>query len=601
MALLEFNLDHVTAITKSFYKSDSIAVIDFMESLLPPQEKEKLPASLKTAGGRTAAPAGTLSQFINKKIKDQTFREALCAKLTSTEASLYLYYKLIWEDIKLPIEFLPKTIPLPIITIPEQSYGLHEVPLEGELSLISHFTHPGGYYTKEYSFVQINFKIAELLKYLFPLPTDYELLPIEDPQETEYSYSNEEGVLSFITLLDEMIEHNLVDVSETNEKTSTKTLNVLKKSSGIAEFYKTKGMDGYANDMLTRSFYFFRFAQKSYRNIELESLKEFVQYQLDNRPRFFISRIFTSHLKKVRFSQIDTSQAGLFRLLKEILMKMPKEGWVSFENIKRYCFYRRYEIHLEARHKTDYYTMDCETDMSDFRTISGNEAYHEIFFNPLLKGMFFYLSALGLLEINYEHPISMCGFSAEGEEYISVWDGLSSVRLTELGKYILGFSKTYTPKMVQREKRAIKFDEYKPIMTIDPNDTITLAKLEGYAEKIDATKYALSYPKIFKECNSFKALDLKIASFYKNIEEHPPKVFVDFFEEIRNRANLLSIDRKQIVIELENDKALLNLFMNNKKLQELIIKAQGYRILVVKENLPKVKKILHDNGFFIDF
>jgi len=601
MALLEFDLDKVTEIIKSFYKSDSVAVIDFMESVFTPQEAEKLPPSVKTVGGRTAAPAGTLVQFINKKIKEETFREALSAKLTSTEASGYLYYKLIWEGGRLLVEDLPKTIPLPQITLPEQSYGLHEVALEGELSLISHFTHPGGYYTKEYSFVQINPKIVALLKYLFPLPTDYELLPIENPEETEYTYSNEEGILGFITLLDEMIEHNLVDVSDTNEKTSTKTLNVLKKSSGIPEFYTEKGMDSYANDMLTRSFYFFRFAKKSYRNIELESLKEFVQYQLDNRPRFFISRIFTSHLKKVRFSQIDTSQAGLFRLLKEILMKMPKEGWVGFENLSHYCFYRRYEIHLEARHKTDYYTMDCETELGEFSTILCNEAYHEIFLNPLLKGMFFYLGALGILEIKYDDPFSECGLSAEGKPYISVWDGLRYIRFTQLGKYLLGFTKVYTPKVVQQEKREIKFDEYKPIMTINPKDTITIAKLEGYAEKIDSNKYALSYGKIFKECNSFKALDLKIASFYKNIEEHPPKVFIDFFEEIRNRANLLSIDRKQIVIELENDKALLNLFMNNKKLQELIIKAQGYRILVLKENLPKVKKILHDNGFFIDF
>jgi hypothetical protein len=601
MALLEFNLDKVTTITKSFYKSDSIALIDFMESLLDTKEWEKLPATLKTAGGRTAAPAATLMQFINKKIKDETFREALSAKLTSTQSSKELYYKLIWEDDKIPIEFLSETIPLPQITLPDQSYGLHQVALEGDLSLISHFTHAGSYFTKEYSFVQINPKIVALLKFLFPLPADYELLPIESPEETEYTYSNEEGILGFITLLDEMIEHNLVEVSDTNEKTSTKTLNVLKKSSGIPEFYTEKGMDSYANDMLTRSFYFFRFAQKSYRNKELESLKEFVQYQLDNRPRFFISRIFTFHLKKVRFSQIDTSQAGLFRLLKEILMKMPKEGWVGFENLSHYCFYRRYEIHLEAKHKTDYYTMDCETELGDSRTMSVGDAYHEIFLNPLLKASLFYLGALGLLEIKYDDPFSECGFSAEGKPYISVWDGLRYIRFTELGKYLLGFTKVYTPKVVQQEKREIKFDEYKPIMTINPKDTITIAKLEGYAEKIDSNKYALSYPKIFKECNSFKALDLKIAAFYKNIEEHPPKVFVDFFEEIRNRANLLSIDRKQVVIELENDKALLNLFMNNKKLQELIIKAQGYRILVLKENLPKVKKILHDNGFFIDF
>lgn len=601
MAFLEFNVDKVTQITKSFFKNESMAVINFMEDLLTLDEIKKLPDNLKTAKARTMAPAGILIQFINKKIKDKTFREAFSEKLISTENSCILYHKLIWENGRVPVEFLPKTISLPVVTIPEHTYGSHETPLEGELSLITHSTYPENYYTKEYSYVQINPKILSLLKFLFPLPLDYELLGIENPQETDYSYSNEDGVLSFIGLIDEMIEHDLVEVSDTNEKTSTKTLNVLKKSSGISEFYTKKGMDSYANDMLTRSFYFFRIAKKSYRDRELESLKEYVQYQLDNRFRFFISRIFTSHLKKVRFAQGDTSQAALFQLLKEILMHMPKQGWVGFENIEHYCFYRRYEIHLEAPHKTEYYTMDCDMELGEFESVSAEEAYHEIFFTPLLKGMFFYLGALGVLEIKYNDPHSKYSFSAEGKEYISVWDGLEYVRFTELGKYLLGFTKAYTAKIVQKSKREIRFDEYKPIMTINPKDTITIAKLEAYAEKIEENKYILSYPKIFRECSSFKALDLKITSFYKNIEEHPPKVFVDFFEEIRDHANLLSLDHKQMVIELDDNQALLNLFMNNKKLQELIIKAQGYRILVLKENFSKVKKILHDNGFFVDF
>jgi len=41
--------------------------------------------------------------------------------------------------------------------------------------------------------------------------------------------------------------------------------------------------------------------------------------------------------------------------------------------------------------------------------------------------------------------------------------------------------------------------------------------------------------------------------------------------------------------------------MNNHKLQELFIKAEGYRIIVLKENIPKVTKIVKDNGFFVEF
>ena len=58
---------------------------------------------------------------------------------------------------------------------------------------------------------------------------------------------------------------------------------------------------------------------------------------------------------------------------------------------------------------------------------------------------------------------------------------------------------------------------------------------------------------------------------------------------------------KQVVIELEENRELLNLFMNNRKLQELIIKAEGYRIIVLKNDIPKVTKIAKDNGFFVEF
>ena len=41
--------------------------------------------------------------------------------------------------------------------------------------------------------------------------------------------------------------------------------------------------------------------------------------------------------------------------------------------------------------------------------------------------------------------------------------------------------------------------------------------------------------------------------------------------------------------------------MKNKKLQELVIKAQGYKVIVLKENISKLTKIVKDNGFFVEF
>jgi 3-dehydroquinate dehydratase len=95
-------------------------------------------------------------------------------------------------------------------------------------------------------------------------------------------------------------------------------------------------------------------------------------------------------------------------------------------------------------------------------------------------------------------------------------------------------------------------------------------------------------------------LDLKMKNFYKIIQSEPPKVFKDLFDEILQNANLLSADYSKVVIDLKNNKKLLQLFTTNKKLQESIIKAQGFRILVAKQDMGKVSRIVKENGFFVE-
>ena len=99
----------------------------------------------------------------------------------------------------------------------------------------------------------------------------------------------------------------------------------------------------------------------------------------------------------------------------------------------------------------------------------------------------------------YNTPTSKYNIKAEGKPYISVWDGLEYIRFTDLGKFVLGLSAEYTPIEIQQNKTKLKFDEYSPIITVDAKDGVTIAKLEGYADKIDANKYILSYSKIFKD------------------------------------------------------------------------------------------------------
>jgi hypothetical protein len=80
-----------------------------------------------------------------------------------------------------------------------------------------------------------------------------------------------------------------------------------------------------------------------------------------------------------------------------------------------------------------------------------------------------------------------------------------------------------------------------------------------------------------------------------------PDVFVKFFDQLKAQSNLVAIQTNIVTLQLQKDQRLISLFQTNKKLQEIIIKAQDYKVLLDKADLSKFTKILKDNGFFLEF
>lgn len=533
------------------------------------------------------------------------FVETIYNKLSSTKSAKYIYGELIWEREFLDTQEIIQEFNLNITSEGSNRYGIKTTKQSGLLTFVQR--EEANYYNETYDILTLDGNIKSVLKMFYPVPSGSELIVVEDEESLDsgYTYSNENEIFNFINVISDMLKNNLVAFGKTNEKPLAKTLNILKSASGLQEFYDDKKMSLLATDMLTRSFSYYYWSIKGFKTKEIDVLRNFVATQFEDKMDFFITRIFVSHLKKIRYDGWYTNQSKLFKTLQLIMTNMPKDGWVDMSNILKYCKYKDIRIDLESEHKTREYYMESEI-IEDDETIQERiycekMYYNPLFLEPILKASFFYLGALGLLELKYDEPYSSYRLCAKGKSYISTWDSLEFVKLSELGKYIFGFTKTYEQKEIIKKTEAIKFDEYKPLITIDKNDTIMQAKLDAYCEKQDTNRYILSYAKIFKDCKNSKALNLKIDSFYKQIEKNPPKVFKDFFDEIKRNSDLLKRDLKQVVIELPDNKKLLNIFMQNRRLQDLTIKAQGFRIIVLKENIPKVTKILKDKGFFIEF
>lgn len=516
--------------------------------------------------------------------------------INKTRISSQLYFTLIWDKTRINTQQVQNDG----LSLKEDNNTISYYDKEYKLFGIYHLITRRVSFSNDILFIDNDIK--RLLQVITILPKDYNIEPLSKTPKTEFIYNNEEGVFKFISTIKHMKKSNLVAFGKTNEKPLGKTLSILKTTSGSKEFYNLPKLDTLATDLLTRSFTFYN---EDFKEDELDTLKSFVDKELNNELYFFISRLFVSHLKKVRFDPYYTSEYEFFQIMKQIINILPTEDSFAIKNIVNFCKYRNIRFDLEKPYKTDGYWMNCDVfGVSGVRQelLSANDGNYEfLFMEPFIKGFFFYLGSLGLFELHYNKPESEYNISSKGSDYISVWDGLVSCKMTTLGKYIFEHTNKYERVKVIKKSLSVKFDEYKPIIIIEESDVLMMAKLEPYTSKYEDRKYILNYSKIFKDCNSYKALELKIDSFYKIFDSKLPKIFDEYFRDIKEKANLLQRDFRQIVISLKNDKKLMNLFMTNIKLQNMIIKAQGYKIIVLKENMTKLTKILKDNGFFIDF
>lgn len=534
--------------------------------------------------------------LLTKLIHDSDYKTKFYNELCATPESKELYYTLLWKQKEIDVEEAESRFGL---NFGNAKYtGYNDERLSGAYSLI----YKTGYWSNKVLY--IHERVRPILKLIHPLPDDFELSKAETIEETQYAYSNESNILGVISTIEEMLKANLVKFGKNGEKPLAQTLNILKSTTPHDEFYPAKSMNNLSIDMLTRSFSFYYWENHSFKKAPLETLRKFINMQLNDAFNYTISRLFLSHIRKVRFGKYSDGQMDLFNTVQLLIDSLPKDGWVDFDSIIRYCNYRDFRIDLESHYATKQYYMNVnakEYHYGDDRIYAEDDYYNQIIFEPMLKGVFFYLGALGVLELKYDDPVSPHPVKAKGKAYISMWDGLKYVKLTPLGRYVFGFEAKYTPKKSVQKASTVKFDEYKPIIAIDANDTIMRAKLEPYTEKYDSNRYILNYSKIFRDCKTGKMLEAKIDKFYTLFGKPVPPLYDNYFDEITARSNMLKRESRQIVIELKNDKKLLNLFMENKKLQELVIKASGYRIIVSKDDLPKLTKIVKDNGFFVEF
>lgn len=309
----------------------------------------------------------------------------------------------------------------------------------------------------------------------------------------------------------------------------------------------------------------------------------------------FLLNELKEHAKVEMYSSYkQDAEMGLIALVKG----MPVGEWVSVSNILNYAQYR--DLIKMPCWSNGYAALQYDGP-SPYRhggierqLVTADKAFVFVEKPGLLSGLFLF-AALGWLDIAYDMPAGVFG-----KDYFSAYDGLRYVRLNALGASLLGeTTKPYMPK-VATTTQALRFDDQSLLIFCDPDNKVAETVLANYAERVSPTRFRVTAGTFLTDCKTKAQLKTKINLFSKSVAPDLPSNWTVFFAELLAKAEpLTTISNLTVFAVPADNQALIRLLAQDPVLKSLVIKAEGYRILVDTGQVNAFKKRLRELGYLL--
>lgn len=212
---------------------------------------------------------------------------------------------------------------------------------------------------------------------------------------------------------------------------------------------------------------------------------------------------------------------------------------------------------------------------------------------PLFKALLYTMAGLGLLEVAYRKPDA---------HDASMFDTLQYVRMTDLGKYVFHFTESYTPPQNKEEGELFHLDEQRLVIRSLKENNPYESLLNDTAISIGNHRYMMSNESFLKNCRSEKDVKDKIDFFKRFISKDIPEVWTNFFESLLRQCHpLKSVGAdKYVIYQLDGkNKELIHLLSTDPLLKSIIIRAEGYKILVEKKQQKAFMDKLKAHGYLL--
>lgn len=235
----------------------------------------------------------------------------------------------------------------------------------------------------------------------------------------------------------------------------------------------------------------------------------------------------------------------------------------------------------------------------------GYDGYHNW---SLLEGrytlavIFEYAATLGLIDLDYDHPDGARtdfhdNWGVDDLPYLSRYDGLESVRLTALGRYVVGLSGTYV------ETRSVESRVLKVLPSLDVVATGEITAVEetflsAYAERSGDRVWTISNNGLVAAVAAGRQVEEFVDFLSRRAENELPDVLAVMVNDVgRRNAQLTDLGLVRVV-ECA-DAALAALIANDRTLRSLCWQLGDRHVAIKPEDELKFGRALRKLGYVL--
>ncbi len=327
-------------------------------------------------------------------------------------------------------------------------------------------------------------------------------------------------------------------------------------------------------------------------------IKEFLTGKSGKNRELLLPHLhFRQHRQPGKMKKPDFAEAlsSLFTLLQQ----QGDRQWINTEDFMREgAGLPGVKSCLDPDYSADYIYYETRGEYRNFLGDSGTRDEQRYLESPLLQNqacieplIVNYLAAaiiLGLAEARY-HPWL---------ENFSPWEGISHIRFTHWGKYVLGLS-AIAP--VWQSSGCIGYSDEGLFALLKRESFRCRTLLEKCGDEIAPGQFHISPGKISSICSSEEELDQVISELRSAAFHELPPSWEEFFSLLKSRVVQLPADKEWVLIDLPPDSSLSAVLTANTEFEGLFLKVEGMRILVHQEKIETFRRKLQKTGFFPQF